>query len=310
MRVDVGKGLREQRDGRQSVVEGGGAVGNKYVARQRGLPSDYTKTPLVQLNSHSSALITCPSKSKELETDAHELHVKARQNFWESSSYQSQNVRRNQGESMQRDVFAWTYKEMLGLDPKVAVHHLAVKSGVRPVKQAQRMFHLKVVLEIEVEINKLIEVGFIREPWMMFFDGAARSDGAGAGVVFVSLQPQVLPYAFTLGKKCSNNVAENQALIIGLQMALELGIPSVVVSGDSKLVINQLLKEYKVKKEDLVPYFLYATILINKFNSVELEHVPKEENRMANALANLATTLALRGEDKVDIPVCQQWVLP
>ncbi|KAK3038681.1 hypothetical protein RJ639_028135 [Escallonia herrerae] len=44
--------------------------------------------------------------------------------------------------------------------------------------------------------------------------------------------------------------------------------------------------------------------------SVELEHVPREENRMADALTNLATTLAQRGEDKVDIPVCQQWVLP
>ncbi|KAK3043903.1 hypothetical protein RJ639_000602 [Escallonia herrerae] len=122
-----------------------------------------------------------------------------------------------------------------------------------------------------------------------------RSDGAGARVVFVSPQRQVLPYAFTFGEKCSNNVAEYQALVIGLQMALELRIPSLSVSGDSKLVINQLLKEYEVKKEDLVPYFRYATILINKFDSVELEHVPREENRMADALANLATTLALRG---------------
>ncbi|KAK3041203.1 hypothetical protein RJ639_028463 [Escallonia herrerae] len=61
------------------------------------------------------------------------------------------------------DVFAWTYKEIHGLDPKVAVHHLAVKSGVCPVKQAQRTFYPKVVLEIEVEINKLIEAHFIRE---------------------------------------------------------------------------------------------------------------------------------------------------
>ncbi|KAK3017334.1 hypothetical protein RJ639_005487 [Escallonia herrerae] len=215
-----------------------------------------------------------------------------------------------------KDVFAWMYKEILGLDLKVTVHHLTVKSGVRPVKQAQRTFHPKVVLEIEVEINKLSEAGssgktaikghalvdfladhpipsnweisedcpdeevlFIEtfKPWMMFFDGTTWSD---------------------------------EALIIDLQMALELGTLSLAVSGDSKLVIYQLLKEYEVKKEDLVPYFRYATILINKFDSVELEHVPREENHMADALPNLATTLALRGEDKVDIPICQQWVLP
>ena len=62
-----------------------------------------------------------------------------------------------------RDVFAWTYKEMPGLNPKVAVHHLAVKKGVRPIKQAQRHFHPDLIPQIEVEINKLIKANFIRE---------------------------------------------------------------------------------------------------------------------------------------------------
>ncbi|XP_027157965.1 uncharacterized protein LOC113759587 [Coffea eugenioides] len=62
-----------------------------------------------------------------------------------------------------RDVFVRTYKEMSGLDPKVAVKRLAVEKGVRPVKQAQRRFRLDLVPLIEVEINKLIEAGFIRE---------------------------------------------------------------------------------------------------------------------------------------------------
>ena len=61
-----------------------------------------------------------------------------------------------------RDVFAQTYKEMSGLDPKVVVHHLAVKKGVRPIKQAQRHFHPDLIPQIEVKINKLIEADFIR----------------------------------------------------------------------------------------------------------------------------------------------------
>ncbi|KAK2996034.1 hypothetical protein RJ640_002194 [Escallonia rubra] len=129
------------------------------------------------------------------------------------------------------------------------------------------------------------EVFFVEtfQPCMMFFDEAARLDGAGARVAFVSPQRQVLSYTFTLGEKCSNNVVEYQALIIGLQMALELGIPSLAVSGDSKLVINQLLKEYEVKKEDLVLYFRYATSLINKFDSVELEHADAISVRVVEA---------------------------
>ncbi|XP_070045682.1 uncharacterized protein [Nicotiana tomentosiformis] len=62
-----------------------------------------------------------------------------------------------------RDVFSWSYKEMPGLDPKVVVHHLAVKNGARPVKQAQRRFRSNLVPLIETEVNKLIEAGFISE---------------------------------------------------------------------------------------------------------------------------------------------------
>ncbi|XP_070054487.1 uncharacterized protein [Nicotiana tomentosiformis] len=62
-----------------------------------------------------------------------------------------------------KDVFAWSYKEMPGLDPKVAVHHLAIKNGARPVKQYQRRFRPDLVFLIKSEVNKLIEAGFIRE---------------------------------------------------------------------------------------------------------------------------------------------------
>ncbi|KAL0310420.1 UNVERIFIED_CONTAM: Retrovirus-related Pol polyprotein from transposon [Sesamum calycinum] len=62
-----------------------------------------------------------------------------------------------------KDVFAWSYKEMPGLDSKVAVHHLSVKKGARPVKQGQRRFRPELIPLIESEVNKLIEVSFIRE---------------------------------------------------------------------------------------------------------------------------------------------------
>ncbi|KAM1017905.1 hypothetical protein ACFX2A_048411 [Malus domestica] len=62
-----------------------------------------------------------------------------------------------------KDVFAWTYKEMPGLDPVIAVHHLAVKPGTRPIKQTQRRYRSELIPQIEVQIDKLIEAGFIRE---------------------------------------------------------------------------------------------------------------------------------------------------
>ncbi|CAL2259536.1 unnamed protein product [Prunus armeniaca] len=62
-----------------------------------------------------------------------------------------------------KNVFTWTYKEMPGLDPKVAVHHLAVKPGMRLIKQTQRRFRPELLSQIEAEVDKLIAVGFIRE---------------------------------------------------------------------------------------------------------------------------------------------------
>ena len=69
----------------------------------------------------------------------------------------------------------------------------------------------------------------------------------------------ILPYSFILSERCSNNVAEYQALIIGLQMVIEMKITSLEICGGFKLVINQLLALYEVKSDDLVPYFQYAT---------------------------------------------------
>ncbi|KAL0420666.1 UNVERIFIED_CONTAM: hypothetical protein Slati_3089500 [Sesamum latifolium] len=62
-----------------------------------------------------------------------------------------------------KDVFAWTYKEMPGLDPKVAIHHLGIRYGARPVKQSQRVLRPDLIPRIETEVNKLIDAGFIRK---------------------------------------------------------------------------------------------------------------------------------------------------
>jgi len=82
----------------------------------------------------------------------------------------------------------------------------------------------------------------------MYFGGAARhdDDGVGAGVVFISPKKYVLTYSFVLTQLCSNNMIEYRALILGLQMAIEIGIKDLDNYGASQLVIKQLLKEYEV----------------------------------------------------------------
>ena len=108
-------------------------------------------------------------------------------------------------------------------------------------------------------LNEKIFYVDIFSSWMMFFDGLTRYDRIGVGVVFVSPQRQILPYSFVLSERCFNNIAEYKALIIELQMVIEMKITNLEICGDSKLVINQLLALYEVKSDELVPYFQYAT---------------------------------------------------
>ncbi|KAA0059905.1 uncharacterized protein E5676_scaffold184G001210 [Cucumis melo var. makuwa] len=148
------------------------------------------------------------------------------------------------------------------------------------------------------------------EPWTMYFDGATRRSGAGASIVLISPEKHMLSYSFALAELCSNNVAEYQALIIGLQMPLEIRVSFIEIYGDSKLIINQLSLQYDVKHEDLKPYFTYARQFMEKFDSVMLEHVPKTENKRADALTNLATALMMSDNVALNIPLCQQWIMP
>ncbi|XP_070040814.1 uncharacterized protein [Nicotiana tomentosiformis] len=148
----------------------------------------------------------------------------------------------------------------------------------------------------------------VQPPWKMYFDGVAHHGRAGAGVVFVTSQGEVFPYSFTLTQLCSNNVAEYQALILGLEMAVDMKQLQLQVFGDSQLVVNQLLGSYEVKKPELHPYHDYAKKLMGCLGDMTIQHVPRKENKKPDALATLASSLTL--PDQAQVTVCQKWVVP
>jgi ribonuclease HI len=73
-----------------------------------------------------------------------------------------------------------------------------------------------------------------------------------------------------------------------LTKALELGYQKVEINADSELMIKQLKGEYKVKNQDLKVYFNSIKTMLSKFDSFTLKHVPRNENKRADQLANLA----------------------
>jgi len=74
------------------------------------------------------------------------------------------------------------------------------------------------------------------------------------GLVLVFPQNYAIPRELSLTKSCSNNVAEYNALLIGMQIVDEIGVKNLKAYGDSKLIVNQIRGEYEVRLEDLVPY--------------------------------------------------------
>ena len=143
------------------------------------------------------------------------------------------------------------------------------------------------------------------ELWTMYFDGATRKSDAGANIILISPDKHMLPCSFSLAELCSNNVVEYQTLIIGLQMALEIEVSFKKMYDDSKLIINQLSLKYDVKHEDLKSYFAYGQQLMEMFDSVMLDHVPRTENKRTDTLENLATTLTMVDDVVLNIPLCQ-----
>src|SRR3954465_13917845 len=123
--------------------------------------------------------------------------------------------------------------------------------------------------------------------WQMNFDGASRTIPraglvAGVGVVFISPQNHVMPCAFSLTKPCTNNVAEYNALLIGLQLAHQLGVRKLQAYDDSELVINQLRGEYEVRSDDLIPYFNSALQMAEQFEDFYIGLVPRRDNTRAD----------------------------
>jgi hypothetical protein len=80
------------------------------------------------------------------------------------------------------------------------------------------------------------------ECWTLYFDDSVMKTGAGAGLLFVSPLGEHMRYAVRLHFPASNNMAEYEALLCGLKIAIEIGIKRLDVRGDSQLVIDQVMK--------------------------------------------------------------------
>jgi ribonuclease HI/probable phosphoglycerate mutase len=122
----------------------------------------------------------------------------------------------------------------------------------------------------------------------LFTDGASRGNPgqAGAGALLLDAEGRELAARSLYLGECTNNVAEYRALLLGLETALEQGCARLDIRLDSELIVRQLQGRYQVKNHALKPLFQEVSNLLARLESWTVAHVPREQNKRADQLAN------------------------
>jgi ribonuclease HI len=127
------------------------------------------------------------------------------------------------------------------------------------------------------------------ELWTMYFDGSLMKTGAGAGLLFNSPLGKHVCYIIRLHFPASNNVAEYEALVNGLRIAVELGVRRLDARGDSQLIIDQVMKNSHCRDWKMEAYCDEVRRLEDKFYGMELNHVARRYNETVDELAKIAS---------------------
>lgn len=142
----------------------------------------------------------------------------------------------------------------------------------------------------EVEIPKELTPEKDPARWKLYVDGSSNQHGCGAGLVLQTPSGKQMEYAIRIGFKATNNEVEYEAFIAGLRVAVELGAQSLEVLSDSQLVVNQVQGDYLAKDTRMIAYLGEVKAASTKIKFFKIRQIPREDNKKADALANLAST--------------------
>ncbi len=128
---------------------------------------------------------------------------------------------------------------------------------------------------------------------LVFCDGGSRGNPGPSAIGAVVLDPSTDPPRLLAEVSerigvTTNNVAEYRALIAGLEAAVPFRARRMRVRADSKLVIEQVKGAWKVKQPHLRPLLEHACKLLAGYAEIDLQHVPRAQNAVADALVNAA----------------------
>ena len=102
--------------------------------------------------------------------------------------------------------------------------------------------------------------------------------GHGIGTILISPEGEYCPFTARLNFDCTNNVAEYETCIMGLQAAIDKKVKNLKVYGDSALVIYQLRGDWLTRDSKMILYHKLAKEMVDEFEVINYEYLPREEN--------------------------------
>ncbi|XP_042418938.1 uncharacterized protein LOC122007191 [Zingiber officinale] len=129
------------------------------------------------------------------------------------------------------------------------------------------------------------------ETWKIYVDGSANHHGSGVGVLVISPQGDILQLAVRLNFRVTNNEAEYEALLAGLQVARYVGVARVIIYSDSQLVTQQVTGNFVINCDKLQMYREAYEKMKAEFTEVTVTKIPRSENERADELAKMTSSL-------------------
>ncbi|XP_052176660.1 uncharacterized protein LOC127790964 [Diospyros lotus] len=187
------------------------------------------------------------------------------------------------------------------LRPYFEAHHVIVLSS-QPLKHvlgkpdlSGRM--LKPSIKAQALANFFVEGTLLVEAdegvsqnWTLSVDGNSSVGGSGAGLLLQGLDGQAWPYALYFEFNASNNEAEYEALIAGLRLAEQMGVRDLEVYSNLNLIVQQVTGEFEAREDAMAQYLAIAKDLMARFQAVKINHVPRAQNAVADALSRIAAS--------------------
>jgi len=172
--------------------------------------------------------------------------------------------------------------EMLRAYSRYAEHDVTLDT---PIK----IIHFQ-LLPKNTPADSVVNISSLITEVKLYADGGSRGNPgpSATGFVILNMNDEVLVRKGSYLGVTTNNQAEYQALKFGLEEALHMGSKQVHVFMDSMLVVNQMMGRFKVKNRDLWPIHNEITELVTRFRKVSFTQVPRELNKLADAMVNEA----------------------